>query len=130
MSARAVVATTFALFVSGGTAIADDISSLVSKGIVFIYNANTRPCDPPLPGATLLPLGSGFIVGLTKEGEPGMPWQGWKFLVTAHHVVVGRDSVILRFNSKDGSRLIYHDLKLSWAGSTKNVFASKRQEGA
>lgn len=103
-----------------------DAQPAVSKSVVFLYEGGTQPCDPPAPGAILLPLGSGFIVGLTQEGAT--PWRGWKFLATAHHVVAGRTDIIVRFNSSDGSRLICHPVKLVWSGGAPNVIVSAKKE--
>jgi len=101
---------------------------LVPRSIVFIYDSNARPCDPPPPGKFLLPLGSGFIVGIrAKEGSES-EGRVWKFLVTAQHVIDGRSSVIFRMNSQDESRLVCYTHKLSRSGNTRNVFLSKRPE--
>ena len=114
---------------AGAPPSAADMSKVAAKGIIFIYDSSSRPCDPPSPGHALLPLGSGFVVGLEQErDDTGPGWRGWKFLVTAHHVIGNRTSVILRLNSKDGARLICHTHPLSWDGPNQNVFQSKRPE--
>ena len=117
------------LLLGGASPSASDMSNLEAKSIIFIYDGNTLPCDPPSPGQTLLPLGSGFVVGLEQErNDTGSGWRGWKFLVTAHHVIGSRTSIILRLNSKDGSRLICHTHPLSWSGPSQNVFQGERPE--
>lgn len=108
----------------------DDTLKPVSQSIIFIYGSDTQPCEPPTPGKPpLLPLGSGFVVGIPEKGaaQPGL-WKAWKFLATAQHVIGNRESVILRLNKKDSSGLVCHRLELSRSGNTQNVFAHKRLE--
>jgi hypothetical protein len=49
----------------------------------------------------LVPLGTAFVVGLTSKEAKPEAWKGWKFLITAHHVIGNRPAVILRLNRAD-----------------------------
>jgi hypothetical protein len=98
-----------------------------AKSSVFIYDGNTKPCEPPKEGEMLLPLGSGFIVGIEMEGS-AESWRGWKFLITAEHVVSGKDKVIVRLNKKSGDSFTCYDLNLVRAGSAHNVFTTGKSE--
>ena len=90
---------------------------------VFLYPDGSTPCDPPPPGSVLFPSGSGFVVGISKKrsaGEAG--WLGWKFIVTAKHVVVRRDGLILRLNRSDKPEFTCVHLPLKVTGKDQNVF--------
>jgi len=45
---------------------------------IFIYGANTKPCEPPPTGEFVLPLGSGLVVGIrdTSANLPAGAWRG------------------------------------------------------
>jgi hypothetical protein len=92
---------------------------------IFIYDSSTTPCAPAPPGATLIPLGSGFIVGLArKEVKPenNEKLMIYKFLVTAQHVISNRDSVIVRLNRTDIAEFACFPIKLVRNGKNRNVF--------
>ncbi len=97
-----------------------------AQGAIFVYDAGTKPCAPPVAGQSLLPLGSGFVVGIPMKSATDSQWRGWKFLVTTHHVVGNRSSIILRLNQKDRQEFICYDLKLERDGQDQNIFASDR----
>lgn len=121
-SRRVLLAALVALFMNVQTGTSDTIKQ-ATESVVFIYDSNSRPCDPPPPRTTVWPLGSGFIVGFESAKRAGI----WKFLVTARHVIGSRDSVILRLNSRDRARLVCYPHRLS-GGTTQIIFAPKRPE--
>ena len=95
---------------------------LATNGSIFVYGSGVDPCAAPPPGTTLLPLGSGFVAGVEKSGlsAPGA-WNGWKFLVTAKHVLANRADVTIRVNSKDGSKFVCQTITLEVSGSKQNI---------
>lgn len=95
-----------------------------AQSSIFIYESTTRPCDPARPSETLLPLGSGFVLGLTKKGSVEDKWLGWKFLITAQHVIRDRRAVILRLNQSDQSAATCFTLVLTRTGEAQNVFGA------
>src|SRR5580658_2300021 len=71
-----------------------------TNGSIFIYGPQVDPCAPLPEGRTLLPLGSGFVTGVEKRGaSTPNSWSGWKFLVTAKHVLARQDEIIIRVNA-------------------------------
>lgn len=102
---------------------ADNIRNAV-KSSIFIYPANTQPCATANPEKPLIPAGSGFVVGLAKKGGT----LGWKFLVTAEHVIGNKSSVILRMNQQDNQAFTCYPLTLITSGPKQNVFRSIRPE--
>lgn len=90
---------------------------------IFIYDANSKPCEAPPPGLTLLPLGSGFVIGIPLKSQPATPevWRGWKFLITAKHVIGNRQSIILRLNLKDKPEFTCYPLSLTADEKARNV---------
>ena len=119
-----------ALFCIQPTLSAQDAEYLgkAAKGAIFIYAASTQPCSPPSLNQNLLPLGSGFVAGIPKKGTPEGRWTGWKFLVTARHVVGNRNSVILRINKVTESGFKCHELELVRDGENQNLFVHNRPE--
>lgn len=100
------------------------------QGAIFIYPAASKPCDPPPPNTALLPLGSGFIVGLPLKGAKAQTTgrtEMYKFLVTAQHVVGNQDSLLVRLNRTDKPEFACHRVSLVRSGRDQNVFASKQQ---
>jgi hypothetical protein len=69
----------------------------VTNGSVFIYSPDTDPCGAL--SSELLPLGSAFVLGIEKNGSHQAPWNGWKFLVTAKHVLAGQSAIRIRLNA-------------------------------
>src|SRR5215213_4843641 len=68
----------------------------VLKGSVFIYAPGIPACSiPPQIDDRLIPLGSGFIVGLKVKGSQQSDGRSRmvKFLVTCQHVVGNLDSI-------------------------------------
>jgi hypothetical protein len=94
------------------------------KSAIFVYPSNTQPCATANPEQPLTPAGSGFVVGLARKGGA----LGWKFLVTADHVIGNQSSVILRMNQKDTQAFICYPLTLVASGPNQNVFRSTRPE--
>lgn len=117
------------LFFTPGVLMAQDVDYIRKAGqsAIFIYDASTQPCAPPAEGKTLLPLGSGFVVGIAQKGAPPTTWRGWKFLVTAQHVIGDRTSVILRLNRRDKPEFVCFPLTLMKSGS-RNFFTPTLQE--
>jgi hypothetical protein len=97
----------------------------VTRSVAFIYDAGTDPCGAA-PSPSLLPRGTGFVAGITiaanARTNPKAGWEGWKFLVTAQHVVYGQSAVILRVNKSHGSGFTCLPLPLRTAGQDQNVF--------
>ena len=113
---------------SGLSAQDADYLRKAAKGAIFIYAAGTQPCGPPSLNQVLLPLGSGFVAGIPKKGTPEGRWTGWKFLVTARHVVGNRNSVNLRLNKVTESGFKCHELELVRDGENQNLFVHNRPE--
>lgn len=100
---------------------------------IFIYDGTSKPCDPPSAGTGLLPIGSGFVVGLeNKSLAPPKPakWIGLKLLITAQHVVHSRTSITVRLNRISASRFACFTIPLVQGGKDQNVFTSKDEEAA
>jgi hypothetical protein len=95
-----------------------------TNGAIFIYRSKPAP-DPcvPLPaGQTLLPLGSGFLTGVEKAGaSTPQLWSGWKFLVTAKHVLVNQNEIIIRVNAQSASKFVCKTIQLETQGQIQNV---------
>ena len=96
----------------------------VATSSIFIYRSNIDPCAPP-PSDTLvnLPLGSGFVVGIrdNKSSTADM-WRGWKFLITAKHVVANESEVVIRLNLAHEEKFICHSMSLQDSGQDQNVY--------
>lgn len=107
---------------SGGTLSEAEYLQKAPQASIFIYEATTKPCEPPRPNTVLAPIGSGFVVGLSKKGSTPANWVGWKFLITAKHVIGSRTQVILRLNLSKGSGFTCFPLDLVMDGDHQNVF--------
>lgn len=95
---------------------------LARDGSILIYESSAKPCDPPKANSQpLFPLGSSFVAGITSKDEAGI-WTGWKFLITAKHVLNGRTSVIVRLNSSKGNEFRCFALKVITSGEGTNAF--------
>jgi hypothetical protein len=71
------------------------------------------PCSPPPEGTVLLPRGSGFVTGVEKKGaSTPNTWHGWKFLVTAKHVLAGQNEIVIRVNTEGESKFACKKIKL------------------
>lgn len=121
------------IFPSSNLAIAQEGSYVreALQGTIFIYNATSKPCDLPPPDSTLLPLGSGFIVGLPLKGtEPSATGriQIYKFLITAQHVIGNQDSIFVRLNRTDKPEFACFQVNLIRAGKEQNVFTSRQPQ--
>jgi hypothetical protein len=95
-------------------------SRLAINGAVFIYRTAPDPCAPMPPPTVLLPLGSGFVVGIASTDATPQQWNGWKFLVTAKHVLANQNSVIVRVNAVKGPMFICKTLDLHSSGAETN----------
>jgi hypothetical protein len=92
----------------------------------FIYGTEIDPCLPLPPGVTLLPLGSGFVSGVEKKGaSTPQSWTGWRFLVTAKHVIASRNEIIIRVNAANASNFICKKLALHTQGPEQNIVLAK-----
>src|SRR5579862_1546145 len=94
-----------------------------TNGSIFIYDDRHDPCATLPPNLTLLPFGSGFVAGLeNRSASTPQSWNGWKFLVTAKHVVTNHDEIVVRVNAVDQSKLVCKTLKLEKQGKDQNLF--------
>jgi hypothetical protein len=101
-----------------------EFARLAVNGAVFIYRSPSvlDPCAPITPGTiVLLPLGTGFVTGVESTSSTPNEWKGWKFLVTAKHVLFGQNQIIVRVNSIDGSKLICKTLDIHTSGENANM---------
>ena len=101
-----------------------DFFQKATNGAIFIYRSTPAP-DPcaPLPdGQTLLPLGSGFITGVEKAStSTPQLWNGWKFLVTAKHVLANQKEIKIRVNAQSASKFVCKTIELETQGLAQNV---------
>ncbi len=99
-----------------------DFFSKVGGNSIFIYGTNFDPCGALPPGISLVPRGSGFVGGVEKRGaSTSQSWTGWKFLITAKHVVADQAGIIIRVNSDDQSKFICRKVELRMQGQDQNV---------
>jgi hypothetical protein len=99
-----------------------DFFRKVTHGSVFIYDTQHDACTPPPPNLTLAPMGSGFVTGIEKKGGlTPQGYSGWRFLITAKHVVKNRTEIQIRVNSENESKLVCKMLKLEMQGKEQNV---------
>jgi hypothetical protein len=100
-----------------------DFFQKATNGAIFIYGPQVDPCAPLPKDKTLLPLGSGFVTGIDKKGAstPEL-WNGWKFLVTAKHVLANQSKIIIRVNAKSASKFVCKTIELQTQGQTRNTF--------
>lgn len=99
-----------------------EFSRLAVNGAIFIYRTPVDPCAPISPGPTaLLPLGSGFVVGVESTDSTPQHWHGWKFLVTAKHILANQSEVIVRVNAANGSKFICKTLAIHPQDNQSNV---------
>jgi hypothetical protein len=99
-----------------------DYLQTAAQSSIFIYDGNTDPCGPTPVGMILLPEGSGFVVGIGEKGHPADHWRGWKFLITAAHVIGSRADIIVRLNRSDRAAFKCKSLHLVRTGEHQNVF--------
>jgi hypothetical protein len=93
-----------------------------TNGSIFIYDSLYDPCATLPPNLTLLPLGSGFVTGVEKKGAfTPQSWTGWKFLITAKHVVANQNEIIIRVNAEKDSKLVCKTVKLEKQGKEQSV---------
>ncbi len=90
-----------------------------TNGSVFIYRPDIDPCGTF--SSELLPLGSAFVLGIEKKGTSQSLWNGWKFLVTAKHVLAGQSSIQIRLNSTHELKFVCKKIELQLQGRGKNI---------
>jgi hypothetical protein len=96
---------------------------LASNSSIFIYRSQSDPCAAPPHDEKLFLLGSGFVTGVEKKGgSTPQSWHGWKFLVTAKHVLAKQNDITIRVNAMGESRLICQKINLRPKGETQNVY--------
>ncbi len=98
------------------------------QGAIFIYDATSKPCDPPPPDTTLLPLGSGFIVGLAIKGaKPPVPGrtQMYKFLITAQHVLILDEELMKDQEVREGTDVFTVGYLFGYSGNRQNYPVAK-----
>jgi len=94
-----------------------------TNGAIFIYSPLVNPCAPVPKGKILLPLGSAFVTGVEKRGaSTPQLWSGWKFLVTAKHVLLNQSEIIVRVNAESASKFVCKTIHLETEGQARNVF--------
>ena len=106
-----------------------EFADLTSQGTVFIYKSPSPldPCAPMTPGPMpLIPLGTGFVVGIDSTEATPQLWSGWKFLVTAKHVLANEREVILRVNSEDEKRFVCKSVEISASGDKQNTLFARK----
>jgi hypothetical protein len=94
----------------------------VINGAIFIYGTQVDPCAPAQPGPPLLPFGSGFVVGIANrtESKPEL-WKGWKYLVTAKHVVSNQNEIFIRLNAAKEPKFLCQRVALHSDGPARNM---------
>jgi hypothetical protein len=109
----------------------EDYLQKAAQTSIFIYDGGTQPCEGQPTDSTLLPLGSGFVAGITSKAATPDKWKGWKLLVTAAHVLhQSSGKIVVRLNRSDGSGFACLPIPLFYDGSQKNVFLLKDEEAA
>jgi hypothetical protein len=97
-------------------------SPRATNGAIFIYGPQLDPCAPLPKDKILLPLGSGFVTGIEKKGaSTPQLWNGWKFLVTAKHVLANQNKIIIRVNASSSSKFVCKTIELQTQGQIQNV---------
>jgi hypothetical protein len=62
------------------------------------------------------------VVGITnKAAATPQSWNGWKFLVTAKHVLAKQQTVQIRMNAADESKAVCQKIDLMLDGPKQNV---------
>src|ERR1700680_3841515 len=90
---------------------------------IFVYDSTLKPCESAPPNMTIAPLGSAFVVGITnKKTTTPQLWSGWKFLITAKHVIGDRTQIIARLNLANKAEFTCQSLDLKRIGTERNVF--------
>jgi hypothetical protein len=110
-----------------------DYLQSAAQSSIFIYEGNTQPCDLQAQGPQQpAPLGSGFVVGISDASAKPEKWSGWRFLITARHVVKATNgAVVLRLNqSSEGEPAKCLPIVLKYGGEGQNVFVLRDEEGA
>jgi hypothetical protein len=96
-----------------------------TNGSIFIYSTQVDPCGPVPDGRMLLPLGSGFVTGIEKTGaSTPSSWVGWKFLVTAKHVLAAQGEITIRVNADHESKFVCKKITLHTDGPTQNAISA------
>jgi hypothetical protein len=65
---------------------------------IFVYKPEVDPCAPLPPDKILVPLGSAFVVGIKDKSATSEEWKGYKFMITAKHVLANQANVVIRLN--------------------------------
>jgi hypothetical protein len=100
---------------------------------VFVFKGDEKPCNRQPLGTHLLPIGSGFIVGLQNKSAHPKPdeWIGLKLLITAGHVLHSRKSIVIRLNRvKEDTGFACFTIPLVREGNDQNVFTLKDEDAA
>jgi hypothetical protein len=101
-------------------------SELLAKAVntsIFVYTPEVDPCAPLPPDQTLVPLGSAFVVGI-KNNKTSTPeqWQGYKFLITAKHVLANHTNIMIRLNLAHEIKFKCQSISLTGSGANPNMF--------
>jgi len=111
-----------------------DYVEKASQASIFIFDGKTRPCDEQPADKPLLPIGSGFVAGITnKSVQPTAESRSvWKVLLTAGHVIHDSSgSIVVRLNrATPGSGFACFAVPLVYDGNHKNIYTLKDEEAA
>ena len=102
--------------------IAVDYLQAAAGTSIFIYDGGVKPCSPLQPGQRVEPTGSGFVVGIADTTATTNRFHGWKFLITAEHVVHDKSDLVLRLNRTDKQGKVCFSLHLVRTGTNENFF--------
>jgi hypothetical protein len=100
--------------------------SQAANTAIFVYDAGVDACAAPISSdQILLPLGTAFVVGIKdKSATNSALWTGFKFLVTAKHVLDKRTDIVIRLNMTNGRGFKCYPMHLTDSGPGENlVFA-------
>ena len=103
-----------------------DFLQRAAESSIFIYAPSVDPCGPPPPlPRVIAPSGSGFVVGITnKKLSTATLWNGWRFLITAKHVLANQSQIIIRLNMQHALKSACFPLTLQTQGQGQNVFSA------
>jgi len=93
-----------------------------AESAIFIYDGSPNPCGQRQPGQRIEPLGSASVIGIADQSANENVFHGWKFLVTAEHVVHGHSNIVLRLNRSDHQGVVCFPMELRSSGVGPNLF--------
>jgi len=103
-----------------------------AAGIAFLYDSGADACAAADPVKPVLPLGTGFFVGVPLRQGAQPTAKGMlpvlRILFTTDHVIGDRSSVVLRVNRTDRSEFTCFPVSLRRQGAERNTFLPDRRE--